>query len=230
MIGESLTVSLLTVVLGVRHGMDSDHLAAIADMVGAERVKRRQLKMGIYYALGHGAIVMALGLIGILIGARLPASLASALEMFVGVSLLLLGSVILVSLWKQRSSYEHRSRWEIAYSAVMRVFGKKTQDGAKRVGRFGMAGAFAIGILHGIGAETPTQVMLLSASLQWGSLLAAVFQLSFFTLGMLIATILFTFLASWGFMKASVKKVAFIVLGAVTAAYSIFLGIHIITG
>jgi high-affinity nickel permease len=71
----------------------------------AERARRRQLKMGIYYTLGHGAIVMALGLVGIMAGTRLPESFLNVLDTFVGVTLILLGAVVLTSLWKQKSRY-----------------------------------------------------------------------------------------------------------------------------
>ena len=39
---EFITFALLAVLIGMRHGMDGDHVAAIADMVGSEQQKENK--------------------------------------------------------------------------------------------------------------------------------------------------------------------------------------------
>lgn len=229
MVIELVSFSLFAILIGFRHGMDSDHIAAIADMVGAENQRNRQLRMGITYALGHGSIVVIIGLLAIFVGARLPEEILSMMEFLVGFSLLLLGGFILVTLFRQRNHYEYQSRWQIVSGALAKLLNKKRID-ETRVSKIGIVGAFVIGVLHGVGAETPTQVLLLSSSIGMDNAVAAGMQLVLFTFGLLIATILVTYLASWGFMKSQFKRRAYLLLGSITGVYSVSLGISIIFG
>ncbi len=48
-------------VFGLRHGIDWDHLAAITDLTGSQSRPRRSMLLATCYALGHGAVVFALG-------------------------------------------------------------------------------------------------------------------------------------------------------------------------
>lgn len=219
---EVISFTMYAVLMGVRHGMDSDHIAAIADMVGAEKQRKKQLQFGITYALGHGAIVMMIGLLAIFFGSRLPEPVLSLMEQFVGLSLLVLGLFILFSVFRQRQTYQHQSRIQIAVQLLSRFFKKENRGLSAQ--KMGIIGAFAIGIIHGIGAETPTQVLLISSSVGLDNVTIASMQLLFFTIGLLIATILITYLASWGF-TAMKKRWAYILLGSITGGYSVLLGI-----
>ena len=47
--------------LGLRHGFDYDHLAAISDITAVQRNWKTGLRLGMTYALGHAFTVAALG-------------------------------------------------------------------------------------------------------------------------------------------------------------------------
>ncbi len=79
-------ILLLSLILGLRHGMDPDHLAAI-DGLSSFRPK---VTNGIYFALGHGLVVTALT-IGI------GAALSEHVEPFAPWLLILIGAM---NLWK----------------------------------------------------------------------------------------------------------------------------------
>ncbi|MCF6095272.1 High-affinity nickel-transporter [Microaerobacter geothermalis] len=222
MIFELVSFSIFAVITGIRHGIDSDHIAAIADMVGMESEKTRQLKMGITYSLGHGSIVLVIGLLAIFLGTRLPESVLSFLEFLVGASLLVLGGFILFSVFKQKKEYQFQSRLQIFLKIAERLFKRKFE-----ISKWGVLGAFSIGILHGIGAETPTQVLIISTSLGFDNLAFAVLLLLLFTIGVIFSTIFITYAASWGFMKARFKRGVYIFIGSLTGVYSLFLGISI---
>ncbi|WP_167568721.1 HoxN/HupN/NixA family nickel/cobalt transporter [Brevibacillus migulae] len=226
MVLEILSFTFFAILIGFRHGMDSDHVAAIADMVGAEKQRKRQLQMGIMYALGHGAIVLVIGMLAVMIGTKLPDSILHTMEFLVGLSLLVLGGFILWSIFQQREAYEYQSRWELIIQMVARMFRIKTNR--TQIQKMGILSAFCIGILHGIGAETPTQVMLIGSSVGMDNFLFASIQILLFTVGLLIATVLVTFAASWGFMKAALKRRVQLLLGTLTGGYSLVLGFMII--
>ncbi|WP_081260501.1 hypothetical protein [Parageobacillus thermoglucosidasius] len=226
---EWISFSFYTMLIGLRHGMDSDHIAAIADMVGAEKQKNQQLKLGMMYAVGHGAIVFVIGMLAIFAGTHLPVGFLRVMELFVGLSLLLLGMFILYSVVQQRNDYEYQGRWKILSATIYKLFRRKTLTEDK-LSKFGIFGAFVIGVIHGIGAETPTQVIVISSSVGLQNLFFAVAQLLLFVIGVLMATIFMTYFASWGFIKAKFKKKLYLILGVLTGFYSVTLGISIIGG
>ena len=59
--------------LGLRHGIDWDHIAAIGDITGASEQNRRQsIILGSLYALGHALVIIVLGLTAVLVGINGP--------------------------------------------------------------------------------------------------------------------------------------------------------------
>ncbi|MBO8171518.1 MAG: High-affinity nickel-transporter [Bacillaceae bacterium] len=230
MMMEFLALAGFAILIGFRHGLDSDHIAAIADMVGAEKQKKGQLRMGIMYAIGHGVIVLVMGLLVIFLGSHLPESVLKSMEFLVGISLFVLGSIILYSVLKQNKHYTYESRIMIVYKACRRFFRRKTDEKPVNITKFGIFGSFVVGVIHGIGAETPSQVLVISSSAGLNNLTASLMQLLLFVVGLLLATILVTFIASWGFMKAKYKRKAYLFLGVITGVYSVFLGLSMMNG
>ncbi|PLT33175.1 High-affinity nickel-transporter [Bacillus sp. V5-8f] len=222
-----ITFAFLAVMIGMRHGIDGDHVAAIADMVGSEKQKRRQLSLGIMYAFGHGMIVLIMGLITIFIGVELPVATRSFLEVLVSLTLIILGLFILFSLLQQRSEYEYKSRLKIVYEFIATFFSKR-KTGSKNKSlssiKLGIVSAFVIGIIHGIGVESPTQIALLTNAAGLNNYTAATSQLILFVVGLLISTVAITICLTWGFLKARIKNRLYIILGSITGLYSLGLG------
>ncbi|MDQ1910255.1 High-affinity nickel-transporter [Paenibacillus sp. GD4] len=221
---EMVMVPLTMVILGLRHGFDSDHIAAIADMVGTETGKfRRMVGLGLTYALGHGLIVLAVGLLVLYAGSSLPESLLGTMESLVGVSLVILGLVLVAATIKQRREGVYISRLKLVEGIIRKLTGRRERTEAS-LKRYGLAGAFVIGILHGIGAETPTQVALISSAASLSDIAGAALQIILFTVGLLAATALITLFASWGFTMVRLYRKVLLGLGLLTGGYSLYLG------
>lgn len=107
--------------LGFRHGIDWDHLAALADLTGYGETKRRRLWLATMYAFGHAAVVFALGITAIALGSSLPEGVDNVLERFVGATLVVLGVWVLVSLTRQGREFRLRSRWMLLTTGLARV-------------------------------------------------------------------------------------------------------------
>ncbi|RXY99872.1 cytochrome c biogenesis protein CcdA [Fictibacillus sp. S7] len=221
---ELMTFAVLAIFIGMRHGLDGDHVAAIADMVGSERRRKRQLTLGVMYALGHGAIVFLIGLLSIYVGAKLPEGAQSYLELAVSVTLIILGLIIILSIFQRKKDYEYKSRLMIVMDYIRKLTGSKKET--SDLTKFGIISAFIIGVIHGIGVESPTQIAAVTQAAGLGSVTGATMQLVLFVIGLLASTICVTFLFTWGFMKASMKKGFYIVLGSVTGVYSVGLGLY----
>lgn len=91
-------------------------------------------------------------------------------------------------------------------------------------------GAVGIGAIHGIGAETPTQVVVFLAAASAGGVAAGLAVLLTFVVGLVIANSLITFASVFGFASATKKQSVQIGLGVFTAAMSIGIGVLFLTG
>lgn len=226
---ELMTFAFLSILIGIRHGLDSDHVAAIADMIGSEGQRNKQLTLGVMYAVGHGAIVLVIGLITLFIGTRLPEEAQLSLEVLVSITLLILGGVILYSIFKNKHEYEFKSRLTIVFEFLSRITEKLGFSEVKASPiSLGLIGAFLIGIIHGIGVESPTQVAAITSAVGFNNLSAATAQLVLFVTGLLLSTICITFVISWGFLKSKLRRKLFLILGSVTGIYSIGLGVSML--
>ena len=87
--------------LGLRHGFDYDHLAAISDITAVQRSWRQGMRLGVTYALGHALTVVALGAAVIMLHIPLPARLDAWTERLIGATLIVLGIGVLGSMLRQ---------------------------------------------------------------------------------------------------------------------------------
>jgi len=211
--------------MGFRHGMDADHIAAISDLIGLERDKKQQIYQGLLYAIGHSLVVLCIGIAAAFIGFTFSDSVASFMELLVGVTLLLLGSLIIISMIRDGKSYVFRSRIKILADMIKRKLGpyKDTQ-----IRSFESAGAFVIGIIHGIGAETPTQITLFASTVGIKDIYLMLFQVFVFIVGLFASTLLIVFSVSWVFGQANKQRTAYIVMGLISGLYSIALGGYLV--
>ena len=97
-------------------------------------------------------------------------------------------------------------------------------------GRYGRGTAAGIGMLHGVGAETPTQVVVFLAAAAAGGIVTGVLVLLVFLVGLVISNTAITVASAFGFAKLSRRKGVQIAMGAFTAAMSVGIGILFVTG
>ena len=90
--------------------------------------------------------------------------------------------------------------------------------------------AIGIGVLHGIGAETPTQVLIFLGAANAGGTAAGIAVLIFFLIGLLASNSAITLISVFGFEAAGRRQRVYAVLGAVTAAISLTIGGLLIFG
>jgi high-affinity nickel permease len=131
-------VVLVSMVLGVRHASDPDHVAAVTTLVAGERerVTRSAARLGLSWGLGHAASLFVFGLPVILYSAYLPESVQKAAETSVGI--VIIGLAIGLLLRCRRGFHVHA-----------RVRSERR--------------AFAIGLLHGVGGTAGVGILLLAS-------------------------------------------------------------------
>jgi ABC-type nickel/cobalt efflux system permease component RcnA len=167
--GSALVVLLVAVLLGLRHATDPDHIAAVTTLVASsrERAARRAAELGVFWGLGHALTLIVFGLPIVLFERFLPEVLQRSAESAVAAVIVFLGARLLI---RWRSGYLH------AHAHPHRRHEHDHRHSVRS-----RAGAFGIGLVHGMGGSAGVAVLLLAAvpsrALAVGSLLV----LAFFT-------------------------------------------------
>jgi len=88
---EFMTSSGLGSLLGMRHALEPDHLAAVSTMVTGERNSVRAALLGVCWGLGHTCSLMVVGTILVVLRAEMPRRIADGFELCVALMLIGLG-------------------------------------------------------------------------------------------------------------------------------------------
>jgi ABC-type nickel/cobalt efflux system permease component RcnA len=97
-----ISLLLLGLLLGMRHALEADHLAAVASLATRTKGMRGTVLQGAIWGLGHTITLLLVGGVCLLLRAAISARLAAALEGAVGVMLLVLGADVLLRMHRRR--------------------------------------------------------------------------------------------------------------------------------
>jgi len=106
-----MSYSLLTLgfLIGMRHAVDTDHLAAVASLVTRSRTMGDTIRQGAVWGIGHTLTLFVFCSLVLLLDAVIPETLAQGLEFMVGLMLLGLGIDVLRRLLREQIHFHvHR--------------------------------------------------------------------------------------------------------------------------
>lgn len=161
--GASVWIVLATaVLLGLRHATDPDHLAAVTTLVasGKDRAARRAGELGLAWGVGHATTLFAFGLPILLLHRYLPERVQQSAETAIGFVIVYL-AVRLLLRWR---------RGELVIHPHPHAHGARTR-----------AGAFVIGLVHGMGGSAGVGVLLLASVQSRVVAVGSLFLLAVFT-------------------------------------------------
>lgn len=93
---------LFGLLIGMRHAMEADHLAAVASLVSRRQSLVETLRQGGAWGLGHTLTLFLFGSVVIFMDTVMPERLAAGLELAVGFMLVLLGGDVLRRVVRER--------------------------------------------------------------------------------------------------------------------------------
>ncbi len=222
---------LTALITGIRHSMDMDHIAAISDITSTQSKTSSGIFMSFLYGAGHASIVAAIALGLLITGFALPKGTDRIMEIAVGVTLITLGTYVLYSLYTQKD-FRMLPRWAIAANAILNTYSllKAKLTGTPREHRnvlkngYGNRASYVIGIIHGIGAETPTQMMLFALTVSTGVANGGAVIIVLYSVGLVMTSTFLGVLGSYGYIKSSGCQRLYRSLAFVTGSFSILLG------
>ncbi len=241
----NLKLALLSAaILGFRHGLDYDHIAAISDITSVQNRAKDAMRYGLLYVSGHAVTVALLGAAAISFHLSLPEATDRWAERVVGITLLVLGIYVLTSLVRRTGHYHAHPKTRITllingllwlYWRLSRVLSRNgtTTDHRRpelfREG-FGSTSTFLIGVIHGIGAETPTQLLLFLMAANLGGTAKGFLGLLMFIAGLVVMNTLMCASAAGIFVGGMHKPFVFRTVTALTSAYSVIVGVVFLVG
>ena len=99
---EFLTIVGLGFVLGLRHALDTDHLAAVSTVLAQRPSFRASGMIGFSWGLGHTTILLLVGAVVLVFRVPVPEPIALAAEFGVGAMLVFLGCMLGLRLVRER--------------------------------------------------------------------------------------------------------------------------------
>jgi hypothetical protein len=195
---------LLGLLLGMRHALEPDHLAAVSVLVTRRRSNPAAgAILGAIWGVGHTLALLAVACVLATLGSRLPVRVAGGLEIVVAVMLVTLGARAVVRVRRQgRPSPEDmsgssRSRWRLARQP------------------------FVVGLIHGL-AGSGSLTALVLASLPTAA--TRFCYLALFGIGSVIGMAFLTGLAGWPLARLKANDAISRWLSIATGVFSLLLG------
>lgn len=159
-------ILLVSVLLGLRHASDPDHLAAVTTLIASEEERdqvRKASLMGLFWGLGHGTTLVLIGLPLVLLNRYLPEMVGRIAEVAIGCIIVLL-AVRLLLRWRQGFYHVHVHDHN-AGDPHRHVHSHATQDShehAHRAAQRTPLSSYGVGLVHGIGGSGGLTLLLLS--------------------------------------------------------------------
>ena len=162
-VGVILLVSLL---LGLRHASDPDHLAAVTTLIASGEDRhgvRKAGTMGLLWGLGHGTTLVLIGLPLVLLNQYLPEIVGKIAEVAIGCIIVLLALRLLVR-WRRGLYHVHLHTHDDgeAHRHVHSHVEDESHGHAHRLPKRTPLSSYGVGLVHGIGGSGGLTLLLIS--------------------------------------------------------------------
>lgn len=182
-----LSMLLLGLGLGLRHATDADHVVVISTLLEREPRRFDAARIAALWGVGHTAAFLAVGVLVVLLGLRLPAEFDSYAALLLGAMLVGLGA------WHLRRSWLERPDRPSSTSNASTPPTRPTN-----------ARPVAIGLVHGLAGSAGIAILTATTidSRLWATLYLALFGLGT-VIGMVALTTALAWPMAWTMRKGA---------------------------
>jgi high-affinity nickel permease len=160
---DVVTVATLGFFLGMRHATDADHVIAVSTIVSRQRSIRSAGLIGMFWGFGHTVTILSVGAAIILFNMTIPPRLGLAMELAVGLMLVVLGVLNLTGVmqWTTvRSAFnlsglphvhlDDLHQWPVVWNL------------RERIGLYQVLRPLVVGIVHGLAGSAAVALLVLA--------------------------------------------------------------------
>ena len=198
-----LTTLALGFVLGLRHALDADHIAAVAALTESRGGLRRALVNGMSWGMGHALTIGLAGGTAILLRSAFPDRLALAFEFAAALMLIVLGVVAMRGALRDRL-HVHRHRHDDVTHAHLHFHAVRHEAGLEALHhhphpvRLALR-PFLVGTVHGLAGSAALAILVLATM---PTVLAGCVYLLVFGMGTMVGMALMSLALSAPFVLA----------------------------
>jgi sulfite exporter TauE/SafE len=172
----TLTLLGMGFILGLKHALDADHIAAVTTIVSRQKSISVSSRIGMFWGIGHTVALLASGVLLLSIDRAIPEDIGAAIEFAVAVVLIAIGVNVLRNLFTGGRIHFHPHRHGNYVHVHPHVHRDSTDHHSPaghpvEPGKSGWA-SFFLGMLHGL-AGSGTLMLLVVATIPdfWDGLL-----------------------------------------------------------
>jgi high-affinity nickel permease len=150
-------------VLGLRHALDADHVAAVATFATEEKNLWRSSLIGAYWGVGHTAALLIFGALIVALKLVITERMSQFLEFTVGLMLIVLGVNVLRKLVGTAALHVHTHEHDGSSHSHLHVhLGNQEHEHRHHVVR--VAGRpFVVGVVHGLAGTAAVLLLVVGA-------------------------------------------------------------------
>ncbi len=215
----------LSIVLGMQHALDADHVAAVSTLISEEKDRGRAVRHGLTWGLGHTITLFIFAGVAMLLGNAIPPLVKNHAEALVGVMLVALGINLLWKLYRNRVHFHgHRHDTEKVH---FHAHSHKGEDLPHQLSRHDHVHKFQwrtllVGLIHGLAGSA---VLLVLTVTQIDNPMVGIAYILLFGIGSMVGMALLSVVILWPLTYAARTLTnANRILQFALAALTIFIG------
>ena len=171
--------------LGLRHALDSDHVAAVSTVVARTPSLKASGLVGLSWGLGHTFILLLVGLVVLWFRVPVPQAIGQAAEGIVGIMLLVLGAALGLKLFRERW-HIHRHEHDGDRHVHLHSHAKLPDHGHSHLWRESFR-PLCIGMVHGLAGSAAVLLLIVSTA---GSVMEGLSYIAVFGCGSILGMML----------------------------------------
>lgn len=155
-------ILILGFLVGLRHALEADHLAAVATLVSRSPSAAKAWPLGALWGLGHTATLFVVGGIVMALSSAIPEDISRYIEMAVGVMLVILGADVFYRVIRDRVHFHghHHAGGATHFHAHSHAFeAKSSHDPAAHNHRHMRIRATLVGVVHGLAGSAALVIL-----------------------------------------------------------------------
>ena len=215
---ELVTSSGFGSLLGMRHALEPDHLAAVSTLVSRERSGFRAAWLGVCWGAGHTLALLVVGAVLVGLRAEMPATVATIFEFAVAIMLVGLGARTILAAAREGSTGPailHR------HGVLLHVHGVGAPH--LHVGRWTLARRpLLIGAVHGLAGSGALTALVLTTLPSTGARLA---YIGLFGLGSTVGMAMLSGFLGWPLARLGANRAVARGIALVVGTLSVTLGV-----
>ena len=154
------TILVFGFVLGLKHAVEADHLAAVSTIVAERRNLLGSAMIGGFWGVGHTLSLLIIGALVIFLKLRISEAVEANLEAIVGVMLILLGVNAIRKIWQKDKIHIHAHEHEGHEHVHVHTHEEKTESEGHHLARM-TPRSVAIGMVHGLAGSAGLMLLII---------------------------------------------------------------------